>query len=50
MDQKVLMIEELPSIKDKFSLAGKTAFVTGAAGGIGVPLRQLWQSWAQMWR
>lgn len=35
MDQKVLAIEELPSIKEKFSLVGKTAFVTGAAGGIG---------------
>lgn len=32
---KVLKINELPSIKDKFSLVGKKAFVTGAAGGIG---------------
>jgi sorbose reductase len=30
-----LQISELPSIKDKFSLKGKKAFVTGAAGGIG---------------
>ncbi|GAA0182883.1 SDR family oxidoreductase [Clostridium sediminicola] len=32
---KVLKISELPSIIEKFSLKGKKAFVTGAAGGIG---------------
>lgn len=32
---KALTINELPSIKDKFTLVGKKAFVTGAAGGIG---------------
>lgn len=30
-----LQINELPSIMNKFSLKGKKAFVTGAAGGIG---------------
>lgn len=32
---RALTIEQLPSIKDKFTLKGKRAFVTGAAGGIG---------------
>lgn len=32
---KILTVNELPSIKDKFTLKGKKAFVTGAAGGIG---------------
>lgn len=35
MNEKVLSINELPSIKNKFTLEGKTAFITGAAGGIG---------------
>lgn len=34
-NSKALTIPQLPSIKEKFTLQGKKAFVTGAAGGIG---------------
>lgn len=35
MDTSAVELSELLSVKDRFSLAGKNAFVTGAAGGIG---------------
>ena len=35
VDKRALQIKELKGIKDRFTLAGKKAFVTGAAGGIG---------------